>query len=176
MMNTSSLTACIVCLLSLLLGCSPSNSEQANWQIKHGSLWLASETADWQSTTAFEMCNTCNIKQIVDLHPSGPSVTYQLFEADKWKASKVDEFRNWIIIWQNNHPVKIFVKDFSDTNLLLSLPNGEIKMDIQSKTDFSYDGRRYQLWIESYRSPVISAHFANELDSHHLNYLLLSLE
>ena len=175
-MKVSSLIACIVCFLSLLLGCSPSSSEQANWQIKHGSLWLGSETVDWQSATAFEMCNTCNIKQIADFHPSGPSVTYQLFITDKWKASKVDEYRNWILIWQNNHPVKIFVKAFSDTKLLLSLPNGEIEMDIQSKTNFSYNGKHYQLWVESYRSPVIAAHFANELDSHHIDYLLLSLE
>lgn len=176
MMTNTSFIFRVICIVSLLLGCSPSNSELAGWQIKQGNLWFGSETVLWQEATTIENCNACNIKKIADFHPSGPSSTYLLFEGEKWRASNVDEFRNWIIIWHNKRPVKLFVNALSEQKLLLSLPSGDIKLSLGSRVNFSFEGKHYQLWLKSYRQPLTSEQYENELDSHHINYILLSVD
>ncbi len=166
----------VICVVSLLLGCSPSKSEQTAWEIKQGALLFGSEMIDWQQSGKIGICDRCIIKRHADFHPSGPTSTLQLFDNAQWRASKVDEFQNWIVIWQNNRPVKLFVKTLSEQALSLSLPSGDIKFSLGSRIDFNIEDKHYQLWIKSYRQPTTSKQYANELDSHHINYLLLSVD
>lgn len=164
----------LLCVMTLLLGCEPSKSEQTHWNIKQGALLLGSDKVDWQQTKP-PICKPCLIKHDSGFHPGGPSHTTRLFENNQWRASKVDEFRNWITIWQDKKPTKLFVVPLSEQQLSLELPDGAVTVNIQSKLSFSYQGNDYQLWIESFSTPTVTKDFSNERDADHINYLLLSL-
>ncbi|MFT5788061.1 MAG: hypothetical protein ACI8SJ_000158 [Shewanella sp.] len=173
-MSKTSFLFGLICILSLLLGCEPSKSEQTQWDINQGTLWFGSDAVDWQAAK-IQVCSGCIIKHSANFHPSGPSHSFQLIENDVWRASKVDEFRNWITIWQNNSPVKLLVEPISNQQLSLILPSGNVTVNLQSKVAFTYKGNNYQLWVKSFRPPSTTKDYSNELDANHINYLLLSL-
>ncbi|MCL1058957.1 hypothetical protein L2729_13330 [Shewanella gelidimarina] len=174
MIKTSFLIG-MICTLSLLLGCVPGKSEQVRWDINQGSLWFGSDEVDWQEATKTQVCSACTIKHSTHFHPAGPSHRFQLIENDRWRASKVDEFRNWITIWQNNSPVKLLIEPISEQQLSLILPDKNITVNLQSKVNFTYQGNDYQLWVNSFNTPSTAKEYSNELDTHHIDYLLLSL-